>query len=1109
MGWQDGTVVAQGEANAAELPVPAWQRAPAVAEERPAASTVTGALRQHFQSVQARKAESFTDYINAGFQQSVVGLAKRGEAPDVALGQDTPWYGRATASVAGLVGDAPAMIAGFAGGAPVGGIVGGTLTAGRGAAGGAVIGGFAGANALPAALRTVMMDAYTKGEVTSAAEFLERALHVAWETTKAGVVGAATGGAGIAAKAALPVAAPAITQVVAPTAAQLTTMVTTQRALEGELPQLQDFADGAVLLFGLQAAGAGAARLRTIYAKTGKTPAEVVADANDDPALKSELVASVEKPVATTAETVPSGQLELPGIPKAYQAIAQEETARSIVPGDKAAAVAASPFAEIPQIAGEPAKPTHVNYDLINSTDDAKLAMSRLSQVYEDEIQTQRRGTVSWDETSNEAAAFLRGAVGDTTNALVMPREPGTPAGAAELLARKQMVVGAAESMMAARDELLAKGAAASPDDHAQFLMSIERAALIQSEFLGARAEAGRALNILKSTAVEADRMKLVQQVIDQYGKNPMQLAEMLKSIDTVEGAAKFAREAVKATTWEKLVEGWKAAILSGPVTHMANIMGNGTFAVLRASIDAAAALIGTMHGASVGERVAAVEPVARIIGLLEGAKDGLRVGYHAFMAGESSVKGEQFRTAIEGVKGEVIRLPFRALQAEDAVFKTMNERAEAYTLATRQAVSEGLSPLTGEFRERVAELVNNLPDDIKAQVDAASTRFTFNEALGEKGQAVQNLVRKGHLEWAVPFIRTPANVAKELLRMTPFAPAIGEWRAAIQEGGVARDKALAEIAVGTATMGVVMSYAFDGTITGNGDPDPGKRRSQLAAGWQPYSIKVGDKYYSYQRLQPFGTLIGLAADMANVWDQMTDEESDKTPKMLSVAFANAITNQTFLQGITNVVQVLADPQRYGPKFVQQMAGSVVPGIVAQTTQMADPLAREVDSMLDAVKSRLPGFRQSLLPKRDIFGEPIANTERVAGVLPITVREESEDKVRTEAARIGYSAADTPKKTHIGRGTGKLGDVKLEPEERDVFAETGGKMAHELLQPLVNDPDWDALPDVVKLKTYQKVFAAAHKAAAYQALPLEKRADLMGEIIEKMTRSLEPEAATQ
>lgn len=1379
MGWQDAPLAAS------QVPAKnAWEKAPILGEEEGVILPLSSALRQHFQT-QARTAKSFDDYIAAGFQQSVSGLAARGKAPDVQLSTETPWYGRLAASVAGLVGDVPAMVPGFLAGAPAGGAVGSAFPV-IGTAIGAGAGGFAGANALPAALRTVMMDAYTKGEVKSSSEFIERALHVAWETTKGGVVGAATFGAGsVVAKTVGKAIAPSIGQALAvPTAtkiiggadlaAQLTTMTTVGKALEGKLPEPQDFMDAAILIGGLGAAGATAGKLRTIYAKTGVTPEQVLADATQNPLLKLDLK-PVEKPTAEPSVTAyhgsphtfeqfdtgkigtgegaqafghglyfaensnvakgyqlsnnapgymdvkryqlaqeawdaatakglsgieakreaisyltekaknagsdtarqqiydasnnldtllnsrpgalykvqipqrvvdamldwdkplseqptkvkelankifaprlvtreigsglvdvnergggsigafPEGKVAdvlanpvdyypysgkqlyeqiagsreirgqggfgidpeaasrllaeniIPGIryldqgsrtagegtrnfvifdpanvriterngtamdvPRAYAPAAISETARAIVPGDKAVAVAKSPFAEVEAIHGEP-KPTHVNYERINSTEDAKLAMARISEIYEAEIQQQRRGTVSWEQTEAEATKMLSDTLGGVDQRLLAPRKPGTPAGAAEIFARRQLAIGSAEAMMAARDELLAKGPEATPSDKLAFLAATERAAIIQAELLGARAEAGRALNILKTTAEAAKKMQMIQDVINLYGgKDPIKLAEMLKSVDTAAGALKWADLVTKAGTWDKVIEAWKAGLLSGPVTHLANLIGNTTFAALRVPIDATAAGIGLLRNAKPGERVAVAEPAIRMFAMLEGAKDGAKVAAEAWRTFEGDQnapgKSEQYRHAIEGKKGEIVRLPFRALASADAFFKTINERAEAYTLASRQAIADGFNMNTREFREQVVKYVQNPTKEMQAAIEQAGLRFTFNLPLGEAGQAVQNVVRKTHSEWVIPFVRTPANIAKELLRMTPAAPIIGEWRAAIKKGGVERDKALAELAVGTAIGTVVMSYAFDGSITGAGEPDKGKRNVQQAAGWQPYSIKIGDTYYNYQRLQPLGTLFGMAADIAEIWDHLTEEESDKVPKMMSVAFANAITNQTFLQGVTSIVNALSDPKRFGPKFVQQFAASMVPNIIGQPTQMMDPVVREVDSILDAVKARVPGLRQALFAKLDIFGEPVKTKERLGFISPVTETTESDDKARSEAMRLGLSVADTPKKTHIGRGTGKLGQVELEPEERNRFSEVGGKTAYQIIKQMVDMPMWDALPDMAKKRAMERAMTVAHRIAALQAMPIEKRLRLSQEITEKVVQALQPEA---
>ena len=59
-------------------------------------------------------------------------------------------------------------------------------------------------------------------------------------------------------------------------------------------------------------------------------------------------------------------------------------------------------------------------------------------------------------------------------------------------------------------------------------------------------------------------------------------------------------------------------------------------------------------------------------------------------------------------------------------------------------------------------------------------------------------------------------------------------------------------------TMG---GLAASGVVTGGGARDPQQRALDIATGWRPYSIKIGDKYISYQRLDPFSTVLGLAAD--------------------------------------------------------------------------------------------------------------------------------------------------------------------------------------------------------------------------------------------------------
>lgn len=1053
-----------------------------------------------------RTASGVMDSINAGWQGSATGLAVRGQLPDVVLDNThSKWYEKAIAAGAQMVSELPEMVVGAVGGAAAGTAAGGaagSIVPGVGTVGGGIVGGIlgtgAGAFAVPAAIRESLMQAYQSGQAGSSGDFLSRATIVLKKTAKEALVGAATFGAGAAAARLIgPVVAPMIGQSIgvgtgraaigtAQAAAEIGTMVVTPAALEGRLPEPEEFMNAAIVLVGAKGAVSAAGKLRQIYSQTGTRPEEVVAQSKADPSIVSEL-----------------GKPDMP-VPAAFAEAARQENARNAVPGEKAEQFATQPFADIPQAKGEPAQPTHVNYNYLNSTDDVAGALSRLSQLYEVEIQAQRRGTVSWDQTSSEAAKILSDTLGGADARLLMPREPGTAAGAAEILARKQMTIGAAEEMMRARDTLLSKGIDATATDRFQFLASIERAALIQQEFLGARAETGRALNILKNTKTEAEQAKAVLDVIERFGKDPMQLAQMLKEIDNPAGAMKFAKEAVKATTWEKVVEAWKAGLVSGPITHVANVLGNTTFMALRAPVDAVASGIGLLRSGP--DKVVATESLSRIAGALHGTIDGLKAAGGVMRTGQydpATGKADAPRKAIEGTTGEVVRLPFRALAAEDALFRTMNERGELWSLAMREARGEGLNPLTREYRERVASLVENPSPEMATAVEKAGERFTFNSPLGEKGQAVQQFVRAWHLEWAVPFVRTPGNVMKELTRMTPMAPLVKEWRDAIAKGGAEGDKAIAEVAVGSAIAASAMAFAFDGLVSGAGDPDPAKKRVAMAAGWQPYSVKIGDTWHSYQRLQPFGTLVGLAADIAEVWDHMDEGESDRVPKMLSVAFANAVTNQTFLQGITNVINAMSDPTRFGPRFVQSLAASTVPAVVGQTAQLNDPYVREIETVLDAVRNRVPGLRESLLPRRDVFGEKTENKERVGGVSPIITSTESPDPVRKEAMRLGVGVSKAPDTVNLpSGGDTKLGAVKLTPEQQDVFATVSGQMAHRIMSDIINSGTWATMPDMVKRRTFDIVFERARKAGRAEALPLDQREQEAERIAEELRQRL-------
>jgi hypothetical protein len=241
------------------------------------------------------QADSFLEALDAGFQVSSSAMlykAGRGKSvtPDMVIAEDAPMFYRIASQVGTIAGDLPAMVAGALAGAPAGAAAGTAVAPGPGTAAGALIGGGAGGNALPEAIRASLMEYYEKGEIQDFSDFWGRTSAVFLDTLKSGVVGGATAGVGgKVAKVVKPVASVA-TQRIATATSEIATMVSVGKAMEGEAPTARDFTDAAILVGGLGVATKTASKLRTIYAKTGTHPAEILQEAQSNPVLKQELI---------------------------------------------------------------------------------------------------------------------------------------------------------------------------------------------------------------------------------------------------------------------------------------------------------------------------------------------------------------------------------------------------------------------------------------------------------------------------------------------------------------------------------------------------------------------------------------------------------------------------------------------------------------------------------------------------------------------------------------------------------------------------------------------------------------------------------------------------
>lgn len=636
-----------------------------------------------------------------------------------------------------------------------------------------------------------------------------------------------------------------------------------------------------------------------------------------------------------------------------------------------------------------------------------------------------------------------------------------------------------AEELFAARrlladstEDLVAKAQAArggSDEALAAFQEAYTRHVGIQEAVSGATAEAGRALRQFRLQAQsERQRARVIKEMMEASGGRDRmeELADKLAKLNDPTEVNKLANDAYKGGLLRRgsdmIHEYWINSLLSGPTTHTVNITSNALTQLWGLGEEVTAAGIGAVRRGlgDRGERVFAREAGARVFGLVEGVRDAFRAAGHALRTGEGfdsvyGKLGEGFQPSIPGLPGTIIRIPTRLLEVEDTFFKAMAMRSELNGLAAQQAAQEGLKG--DAFARRVAELKAKPTVDMTEAALYKARVMTFTNPLGPTGRAFSNLRAVPGMNWVIPFVKTPTNIISFAARRSPFAPLSKAFREEIAKGGAARDRALAQITLGTATAMAAFSYAREGLITGGGPSDPKEKSALYATGWQPYSMKIGDKWYAYDRLDPAGLIIGVSADMAEVADQWGEKDASEIIPGFILAFATTLKDKSYLRGVSDAINAVDDPDRYGGRWLRGLAGSFVPNVVGQYTRAADPTLREVRTFMDELKARTPGYSDTLFPRRDVWGEPIVRAGGLAGesvpgriITPTRVSGAERDPVTVEVMRLDLTPAK-PSRTMNG--------VELTPAQYDAYQRYSGRLSRMAVEGLQNSPQYRGMGD--------------------------------------------------
>ncbi len=1041
-----------------------------------------------------REAHGGWDSLVSGAQGSGMGLFARGKLPDVVLDREhAKWYERALETVGSVASDLPLMVAGRAGGAFAGGAVGGPV--------GAVLGGGAGMMAVPTAIRESLVHAYQNGDADSSAGFLTSVSivmkgltepEVLKATGKAAIVGAATLGAG---RLAAPFGGAATA------AAEVGTMTVAPAALEGRLPEMQDFVDAAIVVGGMKIAGRVAGKMGQIYAKTGIEPAQVVADAKVDPTLAEEL-------------KVPTPADEEPAIPKVYQAAATAEAVRNSVPDPATdpvhaldiAAVLSKPYGEV----RVDKTPNWINYKYMDTPDAIKGVDARVSELYEQDFE-KLRGKVGWEKNKEDAINIMSDWARDSGQPLVIPKDPKEFSKlAGRVMANKSMTERAAFNIDQAKNNILADGASA--DNVRELGVALAQARAIKGVRLRNDADIARAMNAMKSIKQVKALTDQYLELEEQYGADPMTLAKMIDRLRTSGQISGFANGFEELNNWQKAQQVFRFVLLSGATVFQ--VKGIGDIGALSERI-ARRYLAAGLPGSSLGEAN------AMMASTFQGVRDGLHAMVETWKAtgqlkARDNVFGYKPTFGIEkglppvtgsaaDIANKVIAIPHRVIAAETEFFRILNERGEMGRQAHNIAAKEGFERGTTDYDSRVTTLLRHPDKEMTDSAKLAGDEGTFTKELGKLGKLLQGVSKHDQGGFVVPFATVPANLANWAIADFPLLGAITkEAREAWAEGGEKRNMVVARQIIGATVTTLAVEAVLKGVLTGGSQwMTPQQKQTRLDAGIQDYSFKFpwSDEYHSYNRYAPLGTIAMFASDMTEVYQHASADEKADVLKMSAAVMGHAIVSQAYFEGLHQFMQALTSPTGEGARAFDSFISAWVPSFLGQAAAAHDPQRRRVDSLFDAIQQKIPLWREKLLPQvNTLTGEPLPEKRSLALSQSMQA---SKDPVLSEAARLGIGSSKAPKAIELpALGQKELGKVELTPEQQNIFATTSGKLAHRIMERFVNSPNWDGKSDLMKKLIYRNVLAEARKSGAAVALLADQRRLKMIEIKDKITEQL-------
>jgi len=611
---------------------------------------------------------------------------------------------------------------------------------------------------------------------------------------------------------------------------------------------------------------------------------------------------------------------------------------------------------------------------------------------------------------------------------------------------------------------------------------------LAQLEIVSSHAsDKGRSLRAFATNAEDATIKESVVRDLQKLGIETKRLIEASKSVDwdDAKQVTEFYRKFKPANFAEKLEEYRYTNMLSSPSTHITNVFGNvlqsGVVTPIEKTLTGSLDFVKSRLTGS-EQQYFTKQGVDYATGYWKSLPDGWKK-FREVMSGQGGLTKPDvdFIPTGTGRLHKVYTTPLRALEASDQFFRTMVMGGETKALARTNLTDAQILRKAEESADYRLFRQKFDPEGKLGQGGVLKIWDRWNSGINQLRQLPGG-------KWVVPFLQTPTNILKQGVEYSPLG-------VTTIPGSKEPMEQLSKAMLGTGVFMGAYALADAGLTTWDTPINKKERDAFLAAGLQPYSVKIGDKWVSYSKLGPISYPIAMASAMKWAEENGTDDTKLETVAKGAGGFLQFFADQSYMQGIGDIIDAARGDDYKQGRALANIPSQLVPyrAFLGWVSRLVDPVYRKssgggvASQAYKSVISQIPFASKSLEAYTTPTGEESKRHLPITNALsPLKMTQEDPEHTQlhewtAKAAKNTRTESKIEKELEESGGTEKT-------EDKIYYWDEESESVKSL--PLNWDTSSSSDP-VTKIRSEQKRFDEALKIYRDEGIPEDIKAEAL------------------